>query len=209
MVQVDNPIEERYEEFLGLIKSLCEAYDTQENDVIALSISTAVRVLVHDTDKSTSLLTHVRKKESKYLSTNFNSKSEQVHLGLVRRINVGVIDGVGGEAKYWPLCEDRHFAAPISQKYVNFDVWWSGEKVFKYKKASLTRKELILFVANKDGGAHFDKKVQAKYDNFRKTWSGGSSLIGINSGIKRGYDNIPTYPAVRQIAHELLSSLQP
>ena len=207
MANVSNPCEERYKEVLELINALCEAYDTQKSDVIALSISTAIRVLVHDTEQSTSLLKHIKKKESQYLSTFFNDARERVTLGLVRRINVGVNDGVGGEAKYWPLCDERHFASSIPERYLDFDTWWEKEQIFKSSEASLTRKDLVLSVSNKDGGAHFDTHVAEKYDYFRKTWSGGSSLVGINSGTKRGYDNIPTYPAVRQIAHELLLSL--
>ena len=74
---------------------------------------------------------------------------------------------------------------------------------------SLTRKDLVLAIANKDGGVHFDNKVQKKYDEFRYSWSGGSTLVGISSGNKRGYDNIPTYPAIRQIGYELLKTLKP
>ena len=131
---------------------------------------------------------------------------EPVHLGLVRRINVGVKDSSGGVAKYWPLCDERHFSCPTSHfVFHSFENWWD-EIVFENKINHLTRKELVLHIVNKDGGAHFDEEVEEKYDIFRKTWSGGSSLIGINSGVKRGYDNIPTYPAVRQIAYELLHS---
>ncbi len=208
MTNVDNPLEDRYEEFVELVNSLCKAYDSQGNDAIALSISTAIRVLVHDTNKSTSLLKHLDKKDQKYLSTTSpKNKREEVYLALVRRINSGVKDGVGGEAKYWPLCDERYFSVENEGNYINFNDWWSEEKIFKSSKYCLTRKEIVLSVANKDGGAHFDTKVQEKYDNFRKTWSGGSSLVGTKSGIIRGYDNIPTYPAVRQIAYELLSSL--
>jgi len=208
MTKIDNPLHEKFVEHIGLIKTLCEAYDKQENDSIALSISTAIRVLVHDTQNSTSLLTHINKKDRNYLSTNHKNINEPVHLGLVTRINIGVKDGKGGEAKYWPLCTEKLNHDEVTKKHINFNNWWSGEKVFKSSTASLTRKDIVLSIANKDGGAHFDTKVEEKYDHFRKTWSGGSSLVGIKSGIKRGYDNIPTYPAIRQIAYELLFSLQ-
>jgi len=208
MTKVENSLDERYDEFIKLMKALCEAYDKSDCDVIALSISVAIRVLVHDTDRSKSLLTHIKKKDRNYLSTNFQNKEEAVSLGLVRQINVGVKDGIGGEAKYWPLCDERYFPMRGQSTFTNFDNWWSEEEVFKSSKASLTRRDIVLSVANKDGGAHLDAKVPEKYDHFRKTWSGGSTLTGINSGIARGYDNIPTYPAVRQIAYELLSSLQ-
>lgn len=209
-MNVNNPLSEKYKEFLGLIDALCVSYDSQENDILSLSISTAIRVLVHDTKNSTSLLKHIGKKESqKYLSTNITTPKESVHLGLVRRINVGVSDGGGGEAKYWPLCDERYFPAPSTEVYLEFDKWWEEEIFVSPKSYSLTRKDLVLAIANKDGGAHFDAKVEEKYDHFRKTWSGGTQLVGRNSGIGRGYDNIPTYPAIRQIAYELLTTLLP
>ncbi|HGF7511452.1 TPA: hypothetical protein AB5A35_003429 [Vibrio cholerae] len=209
MKKINNPLEEKYEEFLDLLRCLGESYDASGKEILSLSISTAIRVLVHDTKSSTSLLAHLNRKERLFLSTNNESQNESVHLGLVRRINVGVCDGKGGEAKYWPLCDERYFASPDSQSYVEFETWWSKEEIFRSPKASLTRKDLVLAIANKDGGAHFDKEVTSNYDDFRKKWSGGSCLVGINSGIKRGYDNIPTLPAIRQIAYELLTTLQP
>src|SRR5437588_13047612 len=108
MHTINNPLQARFEEQLKLMKALCDCYDAG-NEVVARSIATAVRVLVHDTNASTSLLTHLRKKNGQYLSTNFRAPNEVVHLGLVRRINVGVKDGAGGEARYWPLCDETYF----------------------------------------------------------------------------------------------------
>jgi len=190
---------------MKLMSVLCRCYD-DNNEIVALSIATAIRVFVHDTARSVSLLTHVGRKSGQFLSTSFRTPREAVHLGLVRRINVGVHDGVGGEAKYWPLCDERYFPTPtLHFMFMPFDDWWS-ERVFENSKSFLTRKDLVLFIANKDGGAHFETEVDERYDGFRKSWSGGSSLFGRQSGMKRGYDNIPVYPAVRQIAHELLHS---
>jgi hypothetical protein len=208
MSTVDNPIEKKYEEFLELIRVLCECYDKEGKEIIALSISTAIRVLVHDTNNSTSLLTHMDKKNAKFLSTNLENSKELIRLGLVRRINVGVKDGIGGEAKYWPICDERYFPMPKEKKLLNFEEWWNTEIIFESAEYGLTRRDLVLSVVNKDGGAHFDTKVQKKYNDFRHTWSGGSTLVGTKSGISRGYDNIPVYPAIRQIGYELLRTLK-
>ncbi len=205
MTKISNQLSLKFDEQIELLNALCEAYD-QGKEIIALSIATAIRVLVYDTTNSTSLLTHLGRKDGQYLSTNMRDLRELVHLGLVRRINVGVKDGSGGVAKYWPIFDERYFSCPTNHfVFHSFENWWN-EHVFENKSNYLTRKELVLHIVNKDGGAHFDKEVEDKYDVFRKTWSGGSSLIGSTSGIKRGYDNIPTYPAVRQIAYELLHS---
>ncbi len=86
-----------------------------------------------------------------------------------------------------------------------FDDWW-GERIFANTRSSLTRRDLVLNISNKDGGAHFDEEVEERYDDFRKSWSGASSLVGRRSGELRGYDNVPIHPAVRQIGYELLHS---
>lgn len=204
-MKINNPLSNRLEEHKKLMTVLCDCFDSG-NEVVAISIATAIRVLVHDAERSKSLLTHLGKKNSQYLSTNFRTPREAVHLGLVRRINVGVNDGRGGEAKYWPLCDERYFPTPKEHfTFAQFDSWW-GERVFANQKSYLTRRDLVLAVVNKDGGAHFDAEVEERYDDFRKSWSGGSSLVGRRSGAKRGYDNIPTYPAVRQMGFELLHS---
>lgn len=206
---ISNPIDEKYNEFLALIAILCSCYDSSGKEIIALSISAAVRVLVHDKGYGTSLLAHLNKKDIKFISTNVKTIDDKIHLGLVRRINVGVDDGIGGESKYWPNFDERYFPSPKEKKYVSFSNWWTAEKIFISGESSLTREDLVLAVTNKDGGTHFDAKVEKKYDDFRHAWSGGSSLVGNKSGSKRGYDNIPTYPAIRQIAHELICTLKP
>jgi hypothetical protein len=103
---------------------LSECYD-KGHEIVAVSIATAIRVLVHNSQHSTSLLTHLKVKSLHLLSTNLREPSEKVHLGLVRRINVGVNDGKSGEAKYWPLCDERYFSS-LKQHFVmlTFDAWW-------------------------------------------------------------------------------------
>lgn len=206
MGKVDNPISAKYYDYLKLLRVLCDTYDNG-NEIVALSISAAIRVLVHDTPKSTSLLKHLDKKGMSFLSTNVKEENKSVHLGLVRRIHVGVHDGIGGEAKYWPLCDERYFPTPKEVAFLAFDEWWGNEHIFDAGESYLTRRDLILSVANKDGGAHFDSAVEKKYDDFRHSWSGRSTLVGTRSGVVRGYDNIPVYPAVRQIGYELMSTL--
>ena len=205
MKKISNSLTGRFDDHMKLLVILCECYD-QGHDIVALSIATAIRVLVHDTSNSTSLLTHLAAKSAQFLSTNIRDPKYPVHMGLVRRINVGVDDGVGGEAKYWPLCDERYFPSSKEHfQFLVFDDWW-GERIFENSQSFLTRGDLVLAISNKDGGAHFDREVEERYDDFRKSRSGGSSLVGRRSGIARGYDNVPIRPAVRQIAYELLHS---
>jgi hypothetical protein len=78
--------------------------------------------------------------------------------------------------------------------------------VFRIRQHTLTRKDLVLIVTNRDGGAHFDKEIDEKYVQFRNSSAIGHCLVGVHSGARRGYDNIPIYPAIRQIAYELMHS---
>lgn len=199
-----NNLPERFKEQRLLLEHHCRSYDDGE-EVMALSIASSIRVFLHDTCNSVSLLKHMEKKGGFFLSTYYTQPNEAVKLGLVRSINVGVKNGFEGEAKYWPLCDERHFPSPAESSLLSFEDWWK-EKVFQSREHSLSRRDLILFVTNKDGGAHVDEKIDLRYDSFRKSWSGGSSLVGIKSRVVRGYDNIPTYPGIRQIGYELLHS---
>jgi hypothetical protein len=206
MTRVSNLLVGRLDEYIRLIGVLSDCYD-RGDEIVALSIATAIRVLIHDIHSSTSLLKHLALKGGEFLSTNLEEPKKKVHFGLVRRINVGVKDGRGGEAKYWPLCDERYFSSPARHFHrPHFDSWWEGEHVFKNDRHFLTRRDLVLAVTNKDCGAHFDGEVDERHDQFRKPSSGGSCLVGIRSGVERGYDNVPIYPAIRQIAYELLNS---
>jgi len=205
---IENDLNVKFDEYIELLSELCNAFDAMETDVFALPISTVIRVLVHDTVNSHSLLGQLNRKNIQFLSTDTISDTAPIHLGLVRCINIGVHDGKGGEARYWPHCDARYFPDKSAKKKLSFTDWWSEEKILMSGSCSLTRKDLVLAVANKDGGAHFDKRVEQKYDEFRHSWSGGTSLVGTQSRQSRGYDNIPTRPSIRQIAHELKQTIQ-
>lgn len=56
MTKIYNEMHAKYIEYIKLLESLCKCYDQGNNDEVALSISTAIRTLVHDTPSSTSLL---------------------------------------------------------------------------------------------------------------------------------------------------------
>jgi len=79
---------------------------------------------------------------------------------------------------------------------------------------SLSRAALLYILCNKDGGAHFDKtfttrgrfdhKSIASYIAFRDD----QALHLMVNGVDVRFVNDPAYPSVRQIAHEVLASLE-
>lgn len=178
-----------------------------EDEIFGGAIAVTLRTILHDTDKSCSLLNILNLKNRMFLSTNTedNYHKNNVYHGLVRQIKVGVIDGRGGEVKYWPLYDERYFKQDMMKKFIPFDKW-RKEIILKNEKFELSRKDVILICANKDGGAHYDGLIEKKYDEFRQNNVNNSYLIGINSGIVRGCDNAPILPSIKEIAYEVIET---
>ncbi len=193
----------------------CKYYDAGD-ELIAIDIAVQIRTLVYDTEKSVSLLSRVNKKESDF----FDSSTE--HSGGVNNIlitgdfcnNIVIADDNrefclvrkwfhDGKVKYIPLGNnhERFRKKP-------FDAWWKqaicrfplGDEKIQYE---LTRMDLITIVANKDGGAHFDKMVSSKFVHYKRT-----DILGLTiNGRCIETENVPLYPTIRQIASEMLQTL--
>jgi hypothetical protein len=78
--------------------------------------------------------------------------------------------------------------------------------LFHQPEQTVTRKQLVLASANRDGGAHVDEK---KPDDYRRLQDGLSIEVvcsfrdGISRKVKLLHANLV---ALRQIGHEILSS---
>lgn len=87
---------------------------------------------------------------------------------------------------------------------VNFDDYWNKIVFVDNNQNKLTRKQLVLAVANKDGGAHVDPKLNAAYNDITRNNSLGFKYT-ING--KESPITDPELASIRQIAHEVLKSL--
>lgn len=115
-------------------------------------------------------------------------------------------DGQGGDVLYKPtFTSDFHLR---NKNWIDFNSWWNKKILINENGDSLTRKQLVLFVANQEGGAHIDPQIDEIYDKFRHSYSGGIRIYGSKSGIERKFDNIPVFPTVRQISFEVMESLK-
>ena len=87
-----------------------------------------------------------------------------------------------------------------------FQPWWT-QPVFRDKtRRTFTRRDIILSVADQDGGAHVDPVLEEGYhqlsrDNYL-AWT-----IGDPNGKRPAGNPVPA--AVRQITYETLKSLNP
>ena len=93
---------------------------------------------------------------------------------------------------------------PGNFKTVSFDDWW-GKPIFIDKdRQLLTRKDVVLIAANQDGGAHIDPHLDARYAELATQLG----WVAVDNHVARIMEG-PERVAIRQIAHELLRTLDP
>jgi len=163
-------------------------------------LAAAIRVLVHDTGSSKSLLGQLGQKSIKFYETSIprNPRNIMTYSGLT------AIELTSEGAKYVAVLDTLRPDSP--PRWVNFDEWWNGVIFVDQKGSETSRKDLILAVANKDGGAHVDSVLDEKYaDLSRRNSLAWQFLSPGGAVLLKG----PEKAAVRQITHEILKSLNP
>lgn len=187
------------QEQIGFLKASADAYD-RGFDGEAKRLAVTIRVLVHDTRNSKSLLGLLGQKSIPFLDTSIplTPGNRSTHSGLVV---TSMVPGVG--AKHVAFLDDRPGGKPVETE---FDSWWSTAVFVDSKGRALSRKDLVLAVANQDGGAHVDPKLDQTYADLSRNNSLGLFYSdGTQSEPLRG----PEKAALRQICHELLKTLEP
>ncbi|MGJ8636116.1 MAG: hypothetical protein ACSHX5_04675 [Phycisphaerales bacterium] len=186
------------EEHMGFIKLSAAAFDDGalgESKRLAVSI----RVLLHDTNKSHSLLKQLGSKYD-YLYVDTAAPHPPIknnRMALNRLAYIGFPNKV--PSYFAPLDLSGY------RKNVTFKEWWDDPVIGNSVEMTYSRKKLILEACNKDGGAHVDPKLTEQYRNL----CDGSLLnifdISNQSEVKLMAD--AEKHSVRQIAHELLCTL--
>lgn len=179
-------------EFLMLSTDL---YD-KGHEIEAKRMAVTIRTLVHDTRNSNSLLRQLNMKGIKFISTcsdmfiNEHSISQR---GLIFTM-------LGSNSpRYYAMLDDSE-----NCKELSFDKWWNEKVIIDGDMNSFTRRDIILSVANKDGGAHIDPELDGKYASLSRENSLGNFMKSGNEWVK--YKN-PELATIRQIAHEILKVL--
>jgi hypothetical protein len=183
-------------EQLEFIESSCTGYDNGFRGEIK-RLAVATRVLVHDTDKSTSLLKLLDKKNVQFFDTfvPYDEQNLLSHSSLV----VTILSSRGAGPA--PVLDDGPFS-----RFIGFDAWWNGIVFVDSKRNEFSRKDIFLSLANKEGGAHVDKQLDQKYADLRKNNSLGWFVGTIGGKELSSADQVPA--TMRQIAHELLRTLK-
>jgi hypothetical protein len=197
------------EELLGHLKEQIAfmqqsaiSYDKGFEDE-AKRLAVVIRVLVHDTSQSTSLLNLLDKKDIKFYNSSlpFHPSSIISYNGLTM-MRLSSAEGASYEA---PL--DGGPPTRSRTDKIPFNVWWKDMFVIKDKdKNTFTRKDLVLNAANKDGGAHIDSSLDESYASLSRFNALGWKFFRKN--VEDDFRNNPASASIRQIAHEVIKTLR-
>jgi len=170
----------------------------------AKRLATHIRVLVHDTPQSHSLLGLLGVKSTMgFVDTTLRLPPGGIfiHSGLaITRMGVGGVGGVRFAAPLAKLAPER-IGPPAS-----FTKWWERTILTDSEGHEHSRRSMVLALANQDGGAHVDPNLKRAY----------AALVKANSlerwgtddqGVERALDNL-VLASVRQIAFELDRSIE-
>lgn len=164
----------------------------------AKRLAVAIRILVHDTRSSHSLLGQLNMLGIDFYDTltPLTGTSIIPEMGLI----VQHLGRAGVE-----------YAAPLdnvaSAKQTAFAVWWGGTICRMPDGAEISRSSLVLTASNQDGGAHVDPSLDDLYH--RLVHQNGLGYVVSSEGLPGAPMGDPTKAALRQIAHEVLKTLVP
>jgi hypothetical protein len=198
-------------EQVGFLVRSCEAFDSGAREE-GHRLAVVIRVLVHDTKQSRSLLGQLGIKEKlRFTDTALHHSAKPRHLGgnryvVTSAVHAGLVGWEGGPHgwRFFPLLDD------LSEERQNpplpFGDWWFKVFLRDTKRNALTRKHVTLDVANKQGGAHVAETIT----NVLRDITSGESLpfrTGVESEQGSPIAGIDLV-TMRQIAHEMHDTLR-
>lgn len=193
------------DEQLEMLILLSDAYD-QGKTIAAKQIATIIRILLHDTEKSHSLLSQLELKSSSFFDSCTPIENETGSTGLVRSGSYAGLVGVsvGSSTGYIPYLDD---GPGNCFGNVSFDEFWNRVVLIDGGNESFTREYIITKVANQDGGAHVGPEIDKKYASLVRNNSMGWK-VNLNNSEPKDLKGVEL-ATVRQIGHELIRTLKP
>lgn len=188
-------LQEQLAEQIRFLEWSVEKHDTGE-PLEAKRLATTMRVLLHKTPNSHALLFQLGMESLPF----YDSAATYDEYSLASHMELTCIAlGLDPKPRILPLLD----SSPNTAAWVSFNDWWNKIVVADVKRHPFTRKDLVLALANKDGGAHVQPDIPEDYyvltrqNSIGETDGQGTPVMGI------------ALASVRQIAHEVLKTLKP
>jgi len=194
--QTNEELKKHLQDQLGFLKASCELYD-QGNHAEGKRIALALRLLLHDTTNSISLAQQLGIKNQNFLSTCCQLFDDQ-NVAISQKGLISAFMGADPSEFYIPLDQ------ATDKNELEFNDWWNEIVLIDQERNKFSRKDLVLTIANQDGGAHIDPNLESKYAQLSRKNSLGmmTQKDGHWEAIKT-----PELATVRQIGHEVLKTL--
>jgi hypothetical protein len=183
---------------LRFIERSCAAIDAGHPDE-ALRVAISIRVILHQTSASTSILTHLNTP-----SVSLLSETNDMQIGgstapsgswtTQYAFGIGILRSGPKGRSYMPSLGEgwRQAMMPAME-------WWN-QIIYVIAPHRISRRDVVLGAANKDGGAHVGGQLSPTY----------AALVGTLAGL-RGSElpsdaRVTIVVALRQMGYELLNS---
>lgn len=184
------------QEQVTLLSHACKSYD-EGLKPIGKHIALSLRVLLHHHGNSQALLQQLGLRTKHFLDTAGDLNPNN----LVTDNPLSVMEFDSGNIDWAPkFVQGKGF-----ERWITFPEWWNNKVIKDDKKRFFNRRDLILNVADTDGGAHVDAALDEAYMDLSRNNSLGW-MISVGD-VQRPFPP-PTMPCIRQIAHELLETLK-
>jgi SEC-C motif len=199
MEQTPDDLTAHLAEQLRFLRESAESFDRGfEGEAKRLAVT--LRTLLHDTASSRSLLGQLGERDRLYYDTAMHELPDNLfgHGALVE-----IVVSLQG-SKYVALLDDP---LPDQEPVLTlFEDWWNRVVFRTQDNQKLSRRSLVLALANQDGGAHVDPKLDAAYAAISRenamgwTFTAGEVTYAIRA---------PELAAGRQVAHEVIKTFDP
>jgi hypothetical protein len=199
--QSKDELESHLKEQLAFLKASAQAYDGGFKGE-AKRLAVVVRILVHDTAASKSLLGQLGLKAIPFCDTSYDYDPRKYFLSF-HGLAMMMVNSSGGEYVPRYAVPPKPRGEPL--KFVTFDQWWSKVVVVDASKTEFTRRRLVLVMADQEGGAHVDPKLDAAYAALARH---NTMALSYRFNEREGDFSGIQLASVRQIAHEILRSIE-
>lgn len=195
--QTADELDKHLAEQLGFLRASAVAYDGGQVTE-AKRIAGTLRLLLHDTPRSESLFQHLGLKQLAFVDLGEvpNPKNLLPTAGLV------ILRAAGPATQYLPRFAmlDATFATRRA-----FTDWWTRPVIVDDQRAAISREDLVLAMANTDGGVHVDRSIDRTYASLTRQNSAGWTMIGPDGDVPiLGIE----FASVRHIAWEVEETLR-
>ena len=193
---VINRVQKNFLDQLTFLEASLKSYDDGRREEYK-RIAVAIRVLLHDNRNSTSLAEQLGLKGQFFISyvppLNPHNLSSESNLIIVHMTDTS--------ADYLPALD----FSPFGPEFLDFDMWWNRIVIKDSKGNLFSRRDLVLTVADQDGGAHSDPEIDSAYHDLANLNSMGWVFSdGSTESFLRGIEQA----SLRHIGFEVITTLR-